>query len=67
MRARRGKIDEAALARELDLRYAICAVGVNHAAGRGPGGADIHAQLERYISAGLAKALAVLELLIPNL
>lgn len=58
---------EAALARELGLRYAICAVGVNHAAGRGPGGADIHAQLEQHGSAGMAKALAVLELLIPSL
>ena len=58
---------EAALSRELGLRYAICAVGVNHAAGRGPGGADIHAQLEQYFSAGMAKALAVLQLLIPNL
>jgi purine nucleoside phosphorylase len=58
---------EAALARELGLRYAICAVGVNHAAGRGPGGGDIHAQLDRYVADGMAKALTVLELLIPEL
>ena len=58
---------EAALARELGLRYAICAVGVNHAAGRGPGGADIHAQLDRYVTDGMVKALATLELLIPGL
>jgi len=58
---------EAALARELGLSYAICAVGVNHAAGRGPGGADIHAQLDRYVAGGMAKVLTVLEHLIPAL
>jgi purine nucleoside phosphorylase len=58
---------EAALARGLGLRYAICAVGVNHAAGRGPGGADIHAQLERYFADGMSKARTVLERLIPQL
>lgn len=58
---------EAALARELGLRYAICAVGVNHAAGRGPGAADIHAQLEQNVASGMTKALTVLERLIPEL
>ncbi|NIW23412.1 MAG: S-methyl-5'-thioinosine phosphorylase [Gammaproteobacteria bacterium] len=58
---------EAALARELGLAYAICAVGVNHAAGRGPGGRGIHEQLERFVADGMDKALAVLEHLIPDL
>ena len=34
---------EAALARELDIDYAICAVAVNYAAGRSPDGAPIAA------------------------
>ncbi len=58
---------EAALARELELSYAICAVGVNFAAGRGPGGAGIHAQLERHVADGMAKARIVLKRLIPEL
>lgn len=58
---------EAALARELGLKYAICAVGVNHAAGHGPGGAGIHEQLDQYVTDGMAKAFTVLELLIPAL
>ena len=56
---------EAALARELDMRYAVCVVGVNYAAGRGPGDASIHAQFERYTSEGLKRLAAVLERLIP--
>ena len=56
---------EASLARELDMRYAVCALGVNHAAGRGPGDASIHAQLERHTSEGLKRLTAVLERLIP--
>jgi len=58
---------EAALARELGLRYAICALGGNHAAGRGPGATNIHAQLEQNVADGMAKALTVLERLIPEL
>lgn len=58
---------EAALARELGLPYAICAVGVNHAAGRGPGGADIHAQIEQSFADGMARMATVLERLIPEL
>ena len=52
---------EAALARELGLDYAVCAVAVNHAAGRSPDGAPIGQQIERFMDAGLAKARAVLE------
>jgi purine nucleoside phosphorylase len=51
---------EAALARELAIDYAICAVAVNHAAGRGPDGALIAAQIERFIDSGLKKVAAVL-------
>ncbi len=55
---------EAALARELDVRYAMCALAVNHAAGRGPGGASIHAEIDRYASEGVKRLAAVLERLI---
>jgi purine nucleoside phosphorylase len=55
---------EAALARELGMDYAICAVAVNHAAGRSPDGAPVLAQIERFTSLGLAKARAVLERLV---
>jgi purine nucleoside phosphorylase len=44
---------EAALARELGLDYAICALGVNHGAGRSPEGAAIHDQLEGFFTQGL--------------
>ena len=55
---------EAALARELDIDYAICAVAVNYAAGRSPGGAPILAQIEEFSSVGLRKAGAVVERLV---
>jgi 5'-methylthioinosine phosphorylase len=42
---------EAALARELALEYACCAVVVNRAAGRGE---DIHGELERWVGEGMA-------------
>ena len=58
---------EAALARELDVRYAICALAVNFAAGRGPGEAAIHDQLKRYMAEGMARLAAVLERVIPAL
>jgi len=41
---------EAALARELELDYACCAVVVNRAAGRGE---DIHGELERWVESGM--------------
>jgi purine nucleoside phosphorylase len=58
---------EAVLARELGWRYAICAVGVNHAAGRGSDPAGIHAQLERYLARGMVRAAEVLADLIAAL
>ena len=58
---------EAALARELDIRYAICALAVNRAAGRGSGEAGIHEQIERFAAEGLERLSAVLERLIPDL
>ena len=56
---------EASLARELDMRYAVCALAVNHAAGRGPGDASIHAQFERFTAEGLKRLAATLDRLIP--
>jgi 5'-methylthioinosine phosphorylase len=55
---------EAALARELDVDYAICAVAVNHAAGRAPDGAPLLTQIERFTGLGWAKIRAVLERLV---
>ena len=51
---------EAALARELDIDYAICAVAVNHAAGRAPDGAAIAGQIERSPARGCTRSRAVL-------
>jgi 5'-methylthioinosine phosphorylase len=48
---------EAALARELALEYACCAVVVNRAAGRG---SDIHGELARWVEQGMAAAHALL-------
>jgi 5'-deoxy-5'-methylthioadenosine phosphorylase len=52
---------EAALARELDVDYAICAVAVNHAAGLAPDGAPILGQIERLMDEGMRKIRLVLE------
>jgi hypothetical protein len=49
------------------VRYAICAVAVNYAAGREPAGAPIHGQIERYMATGMARAAALLEPLIAGL
>jgi 5'-methylthioinosine phosphorylase len=48
---------EAALARELGMDYACCAVVVNWAAGRG---GDIHGELERWVELGMASARGLL-------
>ena len=56
---------EASLARELEMRYAVCALAVNHAAGRGPGDASMHAQIERHTSGGVTRLAAMLDQLIP--
>jgi 5'-deoxy-5'-methylthioadenosine phosphorylase len=52
---------EAALARELDLEYACCAVVVNRAAGRG---GDIHEELDLYLDHGMAAVRLLLESLL---
>ena len=52
---------EAGLARELGLDYAICAVVVNHAAGRGPAGLEIHSEIARHLAAGAAAVRALLD------
>jgi 5'-methylthioinosine phosphorylase len=51
---------EAVLARELGIDYAICALAVNHAAGRARGGASIAAEIERHTAAGMRALAAVL-------
>jgi 5'-deoxy-5'-methylthioadenosine phosphorylase len=58
---------EAALARELDLGYASCAVIVNMAAGRGDGAVGIHEEMERYMDLGMGRVRALLEQLMTNL
>lgn len=58
---------EAALARELGIRYAVCAVAVNYAAGREPAGAPIHGQIEHYLDEGMGRVAALLEPLIGSL
>jgi purine nucleoside phosphorylase len=51
---------EVALARELGIDYAVCAVAANYAAGRSPDGALIMAQIERFVGLGMQKVAAVL-------
>lgn len=54
---------EAALARELGIEYAICALAVNYAAGRAPDGAPIEAEIQRFGAEGmktLSRVLAAL-------
>jgi 5'-methylthioinosine phosphorylase len=50
---------EAALARELAIDYAICAVAVNYAAGRSPSGRSIHSEIVEYLRLGMSRAAAV--------
>ncbi|MEA5446136.1 S-methyl-5'-thioinosine phosphorylase [Gammaproteobacteria bacterium AB-CW1] len=49
---------EAALARELGISYACCAVIANHAAGRGA--TDIHADIEAHLKSALDKAREIM-------
>jgi 5'-deoxy-5'-methylthioadenosine phosphorylase len=51
---------EAALARELELCYAVCAVSANAAAGRGSGPIEM-ADIETNLQAGMSKVRAILE------
>lgn len=52
---------EAALAREADLDYAICAAVVNRAAGRLPPGESIHGELNACLDRGMGQIRALLE------
>jgi 5'-deoxy-5'-methylthioadenosine phosphorylase len=54
---------EAVLARELELEYATLAVVANRAAGRGDGEITMK-EIERHLSAGIAKVAKVLEQLV---
>ncbi|NND36896.1 MAG: S-methyl-5'-thioinosine phosphorylase [Gammaproteobacteria bacterium] len=56
-------LPEAALAGEVSLDYAICAVVVNWAAGRAPEGAGIHDEIRRYVDAGMSQVIRLLEAL----
>lgn len=56
---------EAALARELGLAYAACAVVANWAAGRGGGGVIEMKEIERTLREGMEKVRTVLETLVP--
>ncbi|MBI5451738.1 MAG: S-methyl-5'-thioinosine phosphorylase [Gammaproteobacteria bacterium] len=58
---------EAALARELDLSYACCAVVANWAAGRGDGSEITMAEIERHLKSGMEKVRHLLEHLVPKL
>ena len=56
---------ETALARELDLSYAACAVIANWAAGRGE--VDIHSDIERSLRAGMDRVTRLLSEAMPAL
>jgi len=56
---------EAALARELELEYACCAVIVNWAAGRGPGVISMD-DIEASLTVGMEKVRRLLETAIPR-
>jgi purine nucleoside phosphorylase len=58
---------EAVLARELGMRYAVCALGVNYAAGRSRDGGSIHGQIETYLDSAMGRLAALLARLIPEL
>jgi 5'-methylthioinosine phosphorylase len=57
---------EAALARELGLRYAACAVVANRAAGKVPGAITL-AEIERNLIGGMDKVKTLLARVIPLL
>jgi 5'-methylthioinosine phosphorylase len=56
---------EAALARELEVEYACCAVIANWAAGRGPGVISM-GDIEASLTVGMEKVRGLLETAIPN-
>ncbi len=57
---------EAALARELELAYACCAVVANRAAGRGNGN-GIHDQIEKHLARGMEQVAALLQAVMTRL
>lgn len=57
---------ETALARELELCYASCAVCANHAAGRGPGAIRM-IDIEQTLKGGMTQVRSLLEAVIPLL
>ncbi len=58
---------EAVLARELELSYATCALVTNWAAGRGPAGQNIHAEIREYLKRGVTQVHSLLAALLPML
>lgn len=56
---------EAALARELSLRYASCSLVVNRAAGRGD--SAIHAEISAHLKNGMGRVAALLDTLLAGL
>ncbi|MDN5837041.1 MAG: S-methyl-5'-thioinosine phosphorylase [Gammaproteobacteria bacterium] len=56
---------EAVLARELELPYAVCAVVLNRAAGRG--GGDIHTEITQSLARGIEQVRDLLRALLPIL
>jgi len=54
---------EAALAREHGIAYAVCAIVVNRAAGRGRAGDAIHDEIQRSIERGMAQVERLLRVL----
>ena len=57
---------EAALARELDMRYAACAVVANWAAGKAVGAITM-AEIEGNLAGSMAKVKALLARVVPKL
>jgi 5'-methylthioinosine phosphorylase len=58
---------EAALAREMQIDYAACAVVANWAAGRGGAVRIEMAEIERTVKSGMDQVLRVLQALVPSL
>lgn len=58
---------EAVLARELGILYAVCALGVNYAAGRSRDAGAIHGQIETYLDIGMGRLATLLARLVPEL
>lgn len=55
---------EAALAREAGIDYALLAGVVNYAAGRGPAGVSVHAQMHETVGLVMARSRQVIEALV---